>query len=76
MKTQALAFPGWGFVMIEIDPRKYLPSDYVVTWACPSCGHASEIQLGKLEAAHCPECAHDLSDADRASLEAFRRLIA
>jgi len=62
--------------MIEIDPRKYLPSDYVVTWSCPDCGHSSEIQLGKLESAHCPECEHVLSGEDFSSLDAFRRLIA
>jgi hypothetical protein len=76
MRTQAPAYPGWGYAMIEIDPRQYLPADYVVTWACPSCGHTSEIQLGKLETAHCSECAQHLSEEDKTSLDAFRRLIA
>ena len=76
MKSLRGQFPGRGFDMIEIDPRKYLPSDYVVTWSCPECGHSSEIQLGKLDTAHCSECEQALSSDDKTSLDAFRRLIA
>jgi len=62
--------------MIDIDPRLYLPEEYVITWSCPSCGHVSELQLGKLDTAHCVRCDHLLSGEDRSSLEEFRRLIA
>ena len=62
--------------MIEIDPTKYLPDDYVVTWNCPKCGNTSEIRLGSLSGAQCLECEHALSQEDVESLNAFRRLIA
>jgi uncharacterized paraquat-inducible protein A len=76
MMTQAFAHPRMGATMIEADPRQYLPSDYLVTWACPACEHVSEIRLGTLETAHCLECDHALSEEDKSSLAAFRRLIA
>jgi uncharacterized paraquat-inducible protein A len=62
--------------MIDIDPRLYLPEDFVVTSACPECGHVAEIQLGKLDSAHCAACDYHLSPEDKSSLEAFRQLIA
>ncbi len=62
--------------MSEFDPRKYLPSEYVVTWSCPACGTVTELRLGKLESAHCSVCAQALSEEDKTSLDAFRRLIA
>ena len=62
--------------MIDIDPKNYLPDDYVVTWNCPSCGHVAEIKLGELSGAQCKECDQALSQEDVESLNAFRRLIA
>jgi hypothetical protein len=62
--------------MIEIDPRLYLPDDYIVTWTCPSCARSVPIKLGHLDTAQCQDCAQLLSPDDIESLEAFRRLIA
>jgi hypothetical protein len=45
--------------MIEIDPRLYLPADYMVHWKCPACGRSAKIELAQLDTAACSACAHD-----------------
>jgi rubrerythrin len=43
--------------MIEIDPRLYLPEDYIVTWSCSVCGHTAEVKMAQLDSTQCPDCA-------------------
>ena len=43
--------------MIDIDPRLYLPEDYIVTWTCSACGRTDQIKLTQLDATECPDCA-------------------
>jgi hypothetical protein len=68
--------PALDGTMIDIDPRLYLPEDYLVTWSCPECRLSVEIKLAQLDSASCPTCQEHLSADDKKSLEAFRRMIA
>jgi hypothetical protein len=76
LRAPPAAASGTDSVMIDIDPKDYLPDDYRVTWRCPSCEHVAEIKLGDLSGARCQQCDEALSQEDVESLNAFRRLIA
>jgi hypothetical protein len=62
--------------MIEVDPRQYLPQDYVVQWTCPCCGTKVQVTLGRLEGSKCTECPQELSLDDILALREFQQLIA
>ncbi|HEX7927009.1 MAG TPA: hypothetical protein VF678_05410 [bacterium] len=62
--------------MIDVDPRQYLPQDYVVQWTCPCCGTKVQVSLGKMEGATCTECPTELSLDDILALREFEKLIA
>jgi tRNA(Ile2) C34 agmatinyltransferase TiaS len=62
--------------MLDVDPRSYLPADYVVQWTCPSCGTKVQITLGKIDGTQCPECPTEMSLDDILALREFERFIA
>jgi hypothetical protein len=62
--------------MIEVDPRRCLPTDYQIQWTCPCCGTKMSVTLGALDGARCTDCPQELSLDDILAIREFERLIA